>query len=283
LKVLGAVLLGLPFMVGCNEDDYRGETGDPSQMNGEHTAGDQHSAYGTYAILNGVGEGDPGPLISALDAGLDINQRDGGQNNETLFSHIVRILGLRNGDILRICIDAGADVDTTDDGGVAPLHWAVYLQPHEIRVLVDAGARVDVADRLGQTPLHWACKEQWSSSYENAECLVKAGADVNIHDGDGMTALHYAAAYQDAALVAMLTDAGADVNALDKHGMTPLHRACRRTDAGVLAAVKVLIEAGADMQLRDKDGDTPCDVAREAGHNRSVVDYMERIEQAGGE
>jgi cytohesin len=228
---------------------------------------------------------DVSALRAALADGLDLNERGRSKDGETLFARITRLANPRSNKVLVAAIDAGADVNARDDGGITPLHWGMgNMNSEGVRVLLKAGADPDAADAYGRTPLHWACDQKYSGEdIRKGEALIEAAANVGVRDREGKTPLHYAAAYQDAAMVRMLIDAGADVNALDKHSMTPLHHACRNHDPRVVDTVKVLIEAGADAGLRDRDGDTPRDVARDVGQNHVVVNYLKGLAQEGGE
>ncbi|QDW08197.1 ankyrin repeat domain-containing protein [Wolbachia pipientis] len=81
-----------------------------------------------------------------------------------------------------------ADINSIDNSGHAPLHWAVARNNLElIGLLIKNGANVDVQDeRHGRTALHWAA---YHDKFEIVKLLVNKGADWNIKDRDGKTAL----------------------------------------------------------------------------------------------
>ena len=50
-----------------------------------------------------------------------------------------------------------ADVDSADEDGRTPLHWAAYKGfADTIRLLLVMDARMEQSDKEGCTPLHWA-------------------------------------------------------------------------------------------------------------------------------
>jgi ankyrin repeat protein len=50
-----------------------------------------------------------------------------------------------------------ADVNTRNNAGVTPLHWAArYDQKEEAELLLAHGADVNALDNRGETPLWWA-------------------------------------------------------------------------------------------------------------------------------
>ncbi len=107
-----------------------------------------------------------------------------------------------------------------DDNGYAPLHGAVRSGNVEIvRMLIDAGADVNVQDAEGRTPLYLTSNE------EIARMLIGAGAKLDIQDNWNFTPLHRAARFGEVGIIRMLIGAGADVNVQDNRGETPLHRA----------------------------------------------------------
>jgi hypothetical protein len=88
------------------------------------------------------------------------------------------------GSVVRLLVEAGADVNMRDAGGNTPLHGD--LDESAARALIDLGANVNAQNKRGETPL------MWTSSEAVAEILLNAGADVSIRSSAGKTALDLA-------------------------------------------------------------------------------------------
>jgi hypothetical protein len=130
------------------------------------------------------------------------------------------------------------------------------------------GANVNTRDEDGLTPLHYAASRGY---VEVARLLLENGADVNAKNEHGITPLHVAASEGHAEVVRLLLEHGADANARDEDGLTPLHNAAAN---GHLDVVKLLLEKGADPAIRSNGDWTPLDIARALGH-AEVVKVLE--------
>lgn len=92
----------------------------------------------------------------------------------------------RNGKVVQILLDAGADVSTKDYLGETALHVAARCGDVELVMrLLDAGANVAANDNVGWPPLHDAVRY---GRYTVVKLLLDAGADVTTMDNDGRTA-----------------------------------------------------------------------------------------------
>jgi ankyrin repeat protein len=172
-------------------------------------------------------------------------------------------------DIVRVLIEAGADINTLDKWPHSRLAEAAFGHSDDaVEFLLALGA--DVKPPPGApTALHCIC---WQGEYDapevNAACeriirvLVKAGIPASARDPDGDTPLHEAAGgdWGNPTAIRVLLELGADPNARGETGETPLIYAAQNPD---LRVVRLLLEAGADPALADHDGRTAIDRARE--------------------
>ena len=195
--------------------------------------------------------------------------------------HLAIVQG--NGEVLRLLIERGADVNARNADGRLPLHDCFELNHDDFtKILLEAGAVVDVCaaaaygmnDQLreilashpedandlhtGNSPLGWAA---YGHQPESARILLRRGAIVDCRPYD-------ARAWGPAAMVAsknvarVLLEHGADPNWRDEGGNTPIHCAIRsRIVSDPADFVRVLVEFGADLGLRNSDGRTALDEA----------------------
>ena len=176
----------------------------------------------------------------------------------------------REGDADRVrkLLDAGADVNVRNGNKghlqYTPLHWAAYYGHLEIaEILTSRGADLDAEDPDYSTPLYLAAEQ---GHPKVVEFLISKGAEVNVKSARwGYTPLHRAAwgpvtmrKYLGAGeagtvseadlnenylkIVRMLLEKGAKVDVLDNDGKTPLDQAIENGEKEIVA---LLIKAGA--------------------------------------
>jgi len=79
--------------------------------------------------------------------------------------------------------EKGADVNTQDDAGKAPIHYAVLSGSESvIKFLCEKGADVNTQDNAGKAPLHYAIDARGAEATKVIMCLVDKGANVNSRD-----------------------------------------------------------------------------------------------------
>ncbi|NEM05159.1 ankyrin repeat domain-containing protein [Geodermatophilus normandii] len=191
-------------------------------------------------------------------------------------------------DVVRVLVDAGADLGARTGSGRTPLHVAVEHAPHLVGVLTGLGAAVDApaaaylddADRLaaeldGGAPLRdpaggWDLLTVAAAggAARAVRLLLDRGADP---DGGALTA---AAGACRPDLVRVLLDAGATVGRRDPDtGRTALHEAVAAGPGGdAPEVVRLLVAAGADVNATTSDGASALDISRVAAarHRRDA-------------
>ncbi len=132
-------------------------------------------------LIGAVKKSNLAAVEAALKAGANINYAD--ELDWTALTYAAR----RDTDIVRILIDAGADVNCADVHGNSALMWATNAGHIDIvRLLLEQGADVNHADNNGNTALIWAARH---GHEDIARMLIGHGADINHTDNNGDTAL----------------------------------------------------------------------------------------------
>lgn len=184
-------------------------------------------------LQRAASDGDVGALSALLDAGADVEVRDGAGRTPA----IIAAFGSHGAALERLAA-AGADLNALE-------HRAYDVVT--IAAVADDRALLDVALDLG------------------------AAADTVTSPYDG-TALIAAAHLGHHAVVARLIEAGAPLDHVNNLGWTALMEAVVLGDGGAdhVATVRALVEAGADRSIADREGATPLEHARRRGHEEIV-------------
>ena len=158
-----------------------------------------------------------------------------------------------NNSALNTILEAGGDVNITDNKGTTPLIVAAW-EGHStcVKTLIAEGADVNASDTDGITPLMSAVQNNHD---ECVRQVVKAGADVNAVDSKGFTALIAAAWTGNTKLVQMLLDAGADVNRTNCRGQNALTFHIAQCDSVNEELVETLVEAGETLTVTSRADD----------------------------
>ena len=198
-------------------------------------------------------------------------------NGETPL-HLAASLG--NEPCLAAALEAGTEVDITDDEGLTPLHYASRSgQCAMVKRLILVGAdihkrsgqcgmvkrRILESDSTNRTAMHFAAA---AGRKAVIEILVANGAAIDLADGSGSTPFLLAASNGHVRVIECLLDLGANIWQKDSFAMTALHRAAQQGQDNVL---ELLIRRGLScVSGRDDLGNTPLLHAVRDGHLRTL-------------
>ncbi|KAJ7299080.1 hypothetical protein O6H91_10G055500 [Diphasiastrum complanatum] len=113
----------------------------------------------------------------------------------------------RQGNSKLICeyLNKGVRVDTADQFGWTPLHYAAFKGHVEVvKELLEHGANIESGDEEGHTPLHCAAE---AGKEKVVQLLLKVGAKADAKTKRGVTPLHLSQALQCRAVVSVLSEA----------------------------------------------------------------------------
>jgi ankyrin repeat protein len=107
-------------------------------------------------------------------------------------------------DVVRLLVDAGADVQGVDSSGINLLHWAAITnRAAVIPILARARVPINALDDAGFTPLMYAATID-QGDQETLAALLEAGADPKIRNDAGRTPLQQAERLKHADAVRLL-------------------------------------------------------------------------------
>ncbi len=238
----------------------------------------------TKELIVSIEENNLSSVKNCLQQGADVNKplHDLAENGEWQnFYPIIHATALGRDDMVKVLLDAGADVHVRRAGGdTALLSACIYNGEHDntelVRLLLQAGSDVNAANDNGDTPLLTATLTNAPASV--TKLLLEAGAYVNRKNNEGDTPLHFASLPENPEapgeapeVMRMLLTHGAQVNARDIEGDTPLLQCARD---GFTEGVRLLLEYGADPSLRNNAGKSPLDYAVENTHTE-IADMLQ--------
>src|SRR5262245_37747742 len=228
------------------------------------------------ALIAAARAGDVGLVRSQLQAGTDVNARDGTRRTALLTA--VRAGQLP---VIRVLIEARPDLDAKDqDGKTALMEAAKRTDAASTLYLVAAGANVNLTDREGWTALMMAARE---GTLAAARAIIRSprqsSLDVVAKEASALTLAVDRGRHE---LVRLLIEAGAGVRkpeiggralqlAAEKGNELPLHAAAARGQSSV---VEALLEAGLEPDQADRVGQTALMRAAAGGHDKVVASLL---------
>lgn len=187
-------------------------------------------------LFDAIRKDDLGALKGLLAAGAAVDAR--GLHGTT---PLMLASAFGSPEAMRILIDAGADVNASNDFGSTALVWSVY-DIGRVRMLLDHHADVNAATKAKETALLVA------SAGPDGEAVVRLllsrGAAADAVDVNSRNTLLAAALADNSTLVRLFLDRGADVNSADKSGATALMEAAANGNVGM---VELLLRRGAKV------------------------------------
>jgi len=166
------------------------------------------------------------------------------------------ILARGEGEKARSFFTGKMDVNSTDDQGRTPLHYAAENKDTVLAAFfILLGANVDALDREQRTPLAISAAKVDTPT---AKVLVNAGANIHHPISSASTPARVGILEHGDFLSALLTPAS--LASTDPAGRTILHIAA---EAGRADVANTIIKAGGDISKKDKEGKTALDIALE--------------------
>ena len=118
-------------------------------------------------------------MLLLLQRGAEVNTKD--VSGRTAFSHVAS--KGKDASFMKTLIMHGADIETQDDEGWRPIHWAAHEdQPAFLNILLENQAESNAVDKLGRGPLQLAM-------LRNRHQAMQVLVDRDACGGNGKTAL----------------------------------------------------------------------------------------------
>lgn len=209
-------------------------------------------------------------VAAALVRGVADDSRDEDGNTALMYA-----VGSGDAELVRLLVQAGAEVNTANGQGMTPLMYAAMLDaPEVVWALIEAEADVSARDADGYSAFMYAVQYASPEVMKLLHPPTAPEGEVNACSAHGWTLLSLAAMHNASDAVQQMLVFGARVNAPGKWGMTPLMYAVHRGVAGE-RVLRTLLAAGADPRQATDDGDTAYTFAENSGNSLALSLFCE--------
>ena len=189
--------------------------------------------YGDFAIIQEL-----------VKLGADVNAL---QSDKKISPISLAISDIR---IMKIFVEAGAQINPRDSSGATPLYRACQEGRLEtVEYLTGLGADVDTYQDAAINPIGVSVLHNFTDIVLN---LLKHGSNVNSVQYPGYSLIGVAVQNDNAEMIELLASHGADVNHIDFAGSTAAYTASSK---GFIRSLRVLQKYGADFNILHEDAD----------------------------
>ncbi|XP_068096674.1 E3 ubiquitin-protein ligase MIB2 isoform X3 [Hyperolius riggenbachi] len=173
-------------------------------------------------------------------------------------------------EVVKVLLQANANIDLKDDEGDSALHYAAYgNQAGIVRVLLAKGANADLVNNAKCTALYIAVNKGFA---DVVQVLCIPHCAVNVQDLHGDTPLHYAITADYRSIIEILTEVpNIDFTVQNQQGFNLLHHSALKGNE--LAVRKILDRARQLVDSKKEDGFTALHLATLNNH-QEVVDIL---------
>ena len=165
------------------------------------------SSWGASALIYASEKGNINIMQYLIDNGIDVNGKADDNGDTPL---IWAVTGENPYEASKLLIENGADVNATNNSGVAPATILAGSVPEVVKLLKDNGADLDTKFADDDPPIAIAASV---GNLEIVKALVENGADVNYYPNDmNYTAIYHAIDQHNYEVAEYLFKNGVDLN-----------------------------------------------------------------------
>lgn len=167
----------------------------------------EKSSWGASALIYASEKGNINIMQYLIDNGIDVNGKADDNGDTPL---LWAVTGENPYESSKLLIENGADINATNDSGVAPATILAASTPKVVKLLKDNGADLDTKFLDYYPPIAIAAG---AGNLEIVKALVENGADVNYYPNDiNYTAIFHAIDQHNYEVVEYLFKNGVDLN-----------------------------------------------------------------------